>query len=144
MDYFSTFAVSASGLMVEKLRMETAALNLANADSTAAAGGDVFQAMTVVSRPAVSFESYMQAESTADASAMVTASLEPRLAAPRMVYDPSHPHADGSGFVAYSNVDSLTEMTTILRATRAYEANIKAINAAKAMAQQALEIGSAK
>jgi flagellar basal-body rod protein FlgC len=100
--------------------------------------------MTVVSRPAVSFENYLHAGNDGGAAAMATASIEPRLASPRLVYDPSHPHADGHGFVAYSNVDSLSEMTTILRATRAYEANIKAINAAKAMAQQALEIGSSK
>jgi flagellar basal-body rod protein FlgC len=144
MDYFSSFAISASGLVVEKLRMETAALNLANADSTAPSGSEPYRALTVVSQPAASFESYLSGGDGQLVSSAVTAALEPRLEAPRLVYDPAHPHADGSGFVAHANVDALSEMVVLLRATRAYEANIKAINAAKAMAQQALEIGSGK
>ena len=143
MDYFNSFAISASGLMVEKLRMETAALNLANANSTAAAGSEPFSALTVVSQPTDVFESFLTAGGEAPTTA-VSAVLEPRIGAPRLVHDPAHPHADANGFVSYANVDTLSEMMTMMRATRAYEANIKAINAAKAMAQQALDIGSGK
>ena len=60
---------------------------------------------------------------------------------PRMVFDPTHPDADADGFVAYPNVDMVTEMTDMLSATRSYEANITIVNVAKAMAQKALEIG---
>jgi flagellar basal-body rod protein FlgC len=142
MDYYNSFAISASGLMVEKLRMETAALNLANANSTAVAGAQPYSPLTVVSHPGDAFEAHL---GSADAPApVVTATLEPQSSAPRLVHDPAHPHADQNGFVTYARVDTLTEMVTIMRATRAYEANIKAINAAKAMAQQALDIGSGK
>jgi len=60
---------------------------------------------------------------------------------PRMIFDPHHPDADANGFVAHANVDPLSEMVSMTAAVRAYEANIKAISAAKVMAQKALEIG---
>ena len=60
---------------------------------------------------------------------------------PRLAYEPGHPDADENGYVAYPNVDLVTEMTDLLSATRAYEANVTIINSAKAMAQRALEIG---
>jgi flagellar basal-body rod protein FlgC len=126
MDYFRSFQISAAGLEAETLRMEAAALNLANANTTAPPGTQPFQALDVVS------------EATAGVR------LEPRTSAPRLVYDRAHPHANAEGFVAYANVDVLSEMVAMMRATRAYEANIKAVNAAKAMAQQALQIGEGK
>jgi flagellar basal-body rod protein FlgC len=144
MDYFKSFAISASGLAAEKLRLETAALNLANSDTTAAPGSVPYQSLEVVGTASQAFASYLSGEQQNAASAAVAATVQPRLLPPRMVHDPAHPHADANGFVARANVDSLSEMVTILRATRAYEANIKALNAAKAMAQQALEIGSGK
>ena len=60
---------------------------------------------------------------------------------PRMVYDPSHPHADKSGMVAMPNIQIMNEMVNMIAATRAYEANVTALNNAKSMASKALEIG---
>jgi len=59
-----------------------------------------------------------------------------------MVYDPSHPDADENGYVMYPNVNIITEMTNLIDASRSYEANATAFDAAKAMAQQGLQIGS--
>ncbi len=59
-----------------------------------------------------------------------------------MAYDPSHPDADENGYVTYPNVNIITEMTNMIDASRAYEANSTAFNATKAMAQKGLEIGS--
>jgi flagellar basal-body rod protein FlgC len=142
MDYYNSFAISAAGLAVEKLRLETAALNLANADATAAPGTEAYKAMTVLNTPDGSFSHYLSADGLSGTA--VNAQVVPRTEAPRMTYEPGHPHANAEGFVAHANVDSLSEMMTILRATRAYEANIKAINAAKAMALHALDIGGSK
>ena len=58
-----------------------------------------------------------------------------------MVYDPAHPDADENGYVTYPNVNVVTEMTDLIDATRAYEANVTAFNATKTMALKALEIG---
>jgi flagellar basal-body rod protein FlgC len=59
---------------------------------------------------------------------------------PKMVYDPSHPDADKNGYVAMPNINVVEEMTNMISATRAYEANVTAFNATKGMLQQALQI----
>ena len=62
---------------------------------------------------------------------------------PRLVYDPSHPDANEEGYVAYPNINVVNEMVDLITASRAYEANVTALNAAKTMALKALEIGRA-
>jgi flagellar basal-body rod protein FlgC len=156
-DYFSSFQISATGLMAEKLRLEAVALNLANANATYAPGVAPYRAVRVVSRPigAADFQQHLQgAQQTFSAqqlsgsqrqpAGVATLGLATTDSAPRMVFDPKHPDADSNGFVAHANVDSLAEMTSMMSALRAYEANIKALAAAKTMAQKALEIGSSK
>ena len=59
----------------------------------------------------------------------------------RMVYDPAHPDADENGYVTYPNVNTVTEMTDMIDASRAYEANVTAFNASKNMQLKALDIG---
>jgi flagellar basal-body rod protein FlgC len=59
---------------------------------------------------------------------------------PKMVYNPNHPDADEAGFVAMPNVNVVEEMVNMLSASRSYEANVTAIQAAKGMALKALEI----
>jgi flagellar basal-body rod protein FlgC len=59
----------------------------------------------------------------------------------KMVYDPGHPDADASGYVRMPNVNIVNEMVDMLSASRAYEANVTALNAAKSMALKALDIG---
>ena len=57
-------------------------------------------------------------------------------------YDPSHPDADEDGYVYYPNVNTVTEMTNLIDSSRAYEANVTAFNAVKAMTQSGISIGS--
>ena len=59
----------------------------------------------------------------------------------KMVYDPTHPDADEDGYVYYPNVNTVTEMTDMIDASRSYEANVTAFNASKNMELKALEIG---
>ena len=58
-----------------------------------------------------------------------------------MVYDPSHPDADENGYVTYPNVNIVTEMTNLIDASRAFEANATAFNASKSIAMKGLEMG---
>ena len=60
----------------------------------------------------------------------------------KTVYDPSHPDADENGYVTYPNVNTVTEMTNLIDASRSYEANATAFNASKSMAMKGLEIGN--
>ena len=59
----------------------------------------------------------------------------------QMVYDPSHPDADGDGYVEYPNVNVVTEMVNLMTASRAYEAGVATIESVKTMARSALKIG---
>jgi flagellar basal-body rod protein FlgC len=58
-----------------------------------------------------------------------------------MEYDPSHPDADENGYVRYPNVNTVTEMTNLIDASRSYEANVTAFNAIKSMAGYGIQIG---
>ena len=60
---------------------------------------------------------------------------------PRLVFKPNHPDANEAGYVAMPNVDLMTEMVNLVTSTRGFEANVTAMNAAKSMAQRAIELG---
>ena len=137
MDYRQAFAISATGMDIERLRLEVTALNLANTHSVAEAGAKPYQPMRVMARS--SFGALM-----ADgALARPHITLEPTGAAQRLVSEPGHPLADARGMVAYPGIDTANEMLTMMSALRAYEANVAALNGARTMAQKALEIGGA-
>ena len=141
MDYFSAFAISGSGMSVEKLRLDVTALNLANANSTRAGTGALYQPLTVISSAkAGGFAAAIASAGNAALGAQVT-EVRAQPVPPRLVYEPSHPDADAKGFVAYPGINTVHEMVTLISATRAYEANVAALNAAKVMALKALEIG---
>ena len=145
MDYRSIFQVSASGMDLEKLRLDTAALNLANMDTSVPAGAAPFRPLRVVGQAvAPSFGQWMEMQGAAGAGGVggvSVAAVVPTDATPRIVHDPAHPHADARGDVRYPGVDHTAEMLNIMTALRAYEANVAAIGAAKSMAAHALEIG---
>jgi flagellar basal-body rod protein FlgC len=144
MGYQNSLAISAAGMDVERLRVEVAALNLANANTVIEANGQGFQTLRVVAhglntvRPgsAGAFGSLV-GEGLSAPFATVEASDEPV----RHVLEPGHPMADAKGFVSYPGVDTTTEIMTLMSATRAYEANVAAMNAARSMALKALDIG---
>lgn len=142
MDYRSIFNVSAAGMDVEKLRLDTAALNLANMDTSVAPGATPFRPLRVVSQAVVpSFQHWMSVEDLARAGGLPHATVVESDAAPRIVHDPANPHADANGDVRYPGVNHTGEMLTVMSALRAYEANVAALGAAKSMASHALEIG---
>ena len=143
MDLGSTFSISASGLSAQRLRMDLIAANLANAQSTGSPDGGPYRRQDVVLRSVGgdSFGSFLSGEHAA--SAVEVARVVSDDAAPRQVYDPGHPHADDSGHVAMPNIDVMSEMVDLMSATRAYEANIAAIDATRRVLNAALEIGRA-
>lgn len=142
MDYRSAFQISASGMTVEKTRLDVTAVNLANVHSTRAADGTLFRPMRVLSAPAgTSFSATLESLGATGLAGVQVASIEEAVASPRAVYEPGHPQADDKGFVEYPGVDQVSEMVTMMTAVRAYEANVIAMNAAKTMAVKALDIG---
>ena len=138
MDYARSFAVSAAGMVAERTRVEVAALNLANANTVQGGGAAVYRPMRVVLQ-ASEFSGLVA--DRLQAVPLPTAHMEPTGSRPRMVLEPGHPLADKRGFVAYAGVDVAAEMVTLMSATRAYEANVAALNAARALALKTLDIG---
>ena len=143
MDPSSTFAISAAGMALERARVEVAALNLANAHTTQAAGQPGFAPLRVVAQaaPAGAFAAMLQSGGPAPALLAPEFRVEAAGVAPRLVHEPGHPMADARGFVSYPGVDTATEMVSMLGATRAYEANVAAMNITRTLAMKALDIG---
>ncbi len=145
-DIFSAFRITTSALTAQRLRMDTIAANVANAETTRTPAGGPYQRKVVVfstdepQNTLVPVESSVASRAAATGGVRVAAILSDDSAGHR-VYDPDHPDADEDGFVAYPNVNVVTEMTDMLSATRSYEANVTVFNALKSMALKALDIG---
>lgn len=139
MDYARTFAISAAGMGAERTRVEVASLNLAHAHTVQGPEGGAYQPLRAVARPGAVFASLV--DGMPDGVALPAVSVEASMAAPRKVHEPGHPLADERGFVSYPGVDPATEMVTLMSAMRSYEANVAAMNTARALALKTLEIG---
>jgi flagellar basal-body rod protein FlgC len=137
MDYARSFAVSAAGMSVERMRVEAAALNLANANTVHGPGAAAYQPVRVVAQGAP-FSALVDA---AGEQELPVAMLAPADVAARMVHEPGHPLANEQGFVTSPGVDAATEMVTLMSAMRSYEANVAAFNTARSLALRTLEIG---
>jgi flagellar basal-body rod protein FlgC len=138
MDYLRSFAISAAGMVGDRLRLEAAALNLSQANSPQGATG--FQPVRAlpVGDAAASFDSHV---TDILQHAQQRLELVSQPAAARRVHEPSHPLADAEGYVAYPAVDAATEMVSLVSALRSYEANVIALNMARGMALKTLDIG---
>lgn len=144
MDFSYAAAISASGMEVERVRLDASAINLANVHTTRTAGGGAFRPLRVLSGAGAvgGFAGVLGNAAQAMVPGAQVLAVEQADVPPRLAYEPGHPDANSQGFVAYPGVDSVLEMVNVMTAVRSYEANVIAINAAKAMASKALEIGS--
>lgn len=146
MNLFGVMGISASGLAAERTRAEVVAGNMANAESTHTAEGGPYQRKEVVfqSEAPSSFRMLL-ASANGDGAAPVSGGVMVRAvvsdpAAPILRYEPTHPDADANGFVAYPNINPVLEMTDLMGASRAYQMNASAVQAAKQMIQQSIEL----
>ncbi|MGI6604138.1 MAG: flagellar basal body rod protein FlgC [Firmicutes bacterium] len=141
---FSSFNISASGLTAQRLRLDVIANNLANAETTRTANGGPYrrQVPLFASREQGSFVEYLgSALGQPTAAGVRVVGLVYDRSPLRRVYQPGHPDADETGYVLYPNISVVAEMVDMISASRSYEANAAAFNAAKGMALQALELG---
>ncbi len=144
MDFFSSMRVSASGMNAQQTRMNTISSNLANAESTSSETGGPYRRKDPVFSAVPERESFgeiLSDELEQNTQGVLVTEIQEDAKAPRMVFNPSHPHANTEGYVAMPNVNSVEEMANMISASRAYEANVTALNAAKGMAMKSLEIG---
>ncbi len=162
-DLFSSLKISGSGLSVFRRKMNVAAENLANAETTKAPDGGPYKKKILSITTKKIKETFSRELNAANVELEKTnvrhkdghqvatltentiAHAQGReLIAPnqqaRMVYEPDHPDANEEGFVAMPDVDPLIEMVEMMTAARAYEANISAMKTIKEITKKALEI----
>lgn len=146
MGMFTSFDINSSGLTAQRYRMDIISENVANANTTRTGDG------TPYVRKVVTFK---EKDKQTPFSRVLNKSMDKYTGEGvkiggvykdtqtemNMVYDPSHPDADEDGYVTYPNVNIITEMTNLIDASRAYEANATAFNASKSMAMKGLSIG---
>ncbi len=142
MSLMTAIAVSASGLTAQRKRLEVLVSNMVNANTTRPAGEEPFRRKDVIflaTTPEMSFGSAFE-NAMLDTRGVEVSRVVTDQSKPIKRYEPGHPHADKDGYVSYPNVNVMEEMVNVLSATRSYEANIQAVNAAKEMTQKTLEI----
>ncbi len=158
MKFFNTFDIAASGMKAEQFRMDLISENIANAHTAKTADGTPYRRKMAIATAenkaafdnefaAASFEADFNGKSgtAAYAGGGVSVQAVSDNTDFNWVYDPSNPNAcqegEHKGYVAMPNVNIIGEMTSMMQATRSYEANATIVESAKAMAMKALEIG---
>jgi flagellar basal-body rod protein FlgC len=143
-DYTKAFAISASGMSLERLRLEVASNNLANADAARPLNGRLYAPERVVAGAANQFEGLLNGGTVNPETlrGVGPVQIQQTNVAPRLESDPGNPLADAQGFVAYPAVNSVEEMITVMSSVRAFESDARALESARTMALKAIEIGA--
>lgn len=143
MSFLSSMNISASALTATRLRMDVIAENMANSSTTRTADGEPYRRKYVVFQERDDdrrFRTFFNRAQNPQKGVRVIRIGEDESEF-KYDYNPSHPDADENGFVRLPNVEVVQEMTDMMAAFRAYEANITALNAYKDMVSKTLEIG---
>ena len=152
MSLMTSLNISASGMTAQRTRVDIIAQNVANVNTTRDENGNPYRRQTVVFEERSinnrNFESYLTAQKTGlsynpqiGSGVKISSIVEDHVASMKKVYEPGNPDADEDGYVTYPNVNTVTEMTNLIDASRSYEANVTAFNATKNMALKGLELG---
>lgn len=142
MDIMTAMNISSSALKAERSRLNIAAMNLANANTTRTIEGGPYRAKSVVfgaTRVPGTFQQAMDSAGGRLRQVEVVKVVEDQVPF-NEVYDPKHPDADANGIVKMPNVNVAEQMVDMMTARRDYEANVTALDTAKTMAMRALDI----
>lgn len=141
MSVFNSMKINASGLSLERLKMDIISTNVANVNTTRTEEGGPYRRKEVMFE-----ESLLEARGNANVmnsnrsfGVKVTGIVDDN-DNQQFIYDPDHSDADENGYVETSNVNMVDEMIALLNTQRAYEANVTALNSNKAILQKALQI----
>ena len=156
--------IAADGMTAQRQKMDAVSQNMANAETTRTEAGGPYRRQRIVFSEAKNRETFqselqsarLQLRRTREGHGAVVrgGGVAARGAKPavnadtktdppdkvRLVFDPSHPDADENGYVKMPDIDIITEMVDLMSATRAYEANMTTVEAAKGMVDKALDI----
>ena len=146
MAFLNAMNISASGLTAQRARLDVTAENISNVNTTRTESGEPYRRRMVVFEPRNEgsfqeiFSRTAKGKYTSQQGVIVSEIIEDESPL-KSVYDPTHPDADENGYVMMPNVDLLKETIDGMEASRAYDANVTAFNAIKAMATKGLEVG---
>lgn len=145
MGIFQSFNISASGMTAQRFRTDIIAENIANVNTTSTESGGPYRRKIVTFQekdvtPFSEYYSYSKNRAIGNGVKICKVSEDYETDFIKE-YDPANPDADENGYVSYPNVNTVTEMTNLIDATRSYEANATAFEASKNMALTALSIG---
>lgn len=132
---FRTLDISTSGLVAQRHRMDTIAGNIANINSTRDDQGN----LSPFQRRLIRFQA-AEGATPGDGQGVKFQIDVDRQTPPRKVSNPGHPDADADGNVSYPNINLVTEFVNAVEASRAYEANVGAVDITKSMLQQTLKL----
>jgi flagellar basal-body rod protein FlgC len=145
MGLFDILNISASALSAERQRAEVTSANLANAETTHTDAGGTYVRKEVVfsaanSSPFMNVVNHVGRFGQAPGGSVELTQVVDDTTPPVMHYEPGNPDADKNGFVAYPAINPVTEMVDLMGSVRAYQMNASAVNAAKQMIQQSIDI----
>ena len=132
--------ISASGLAAERRRLEVVANNIANAYTTRSLGGGPYRRQQVVFTEALDQARVSDPNSVHSLQGVRISGIQPDFSEFPMIHDPGHPDADADGYVLMPNVNVPHEMVDMITASRAYEANLKALMTYREMMEQTLSL----
>lgn len=145
MNFFKSINTSATGLTAERLRMDIISKNIANANTTRTSSGMPYRRQVPIfqEKEGKTFSDILNNAKNGQQSGngVEVSGIEEDKSPFKRIYNPGHPEADEKGYVLMPNVEIVTEMINLISASRAYEANVTALNSSKSMAMKALEIG---
>jgi flagellar basal-body rod protein FlgC len=129
---FNSIDIATSGLVAQRVRMNTAAMNMANKDTVSSPDGGPYRRRSVI------FNAGMDAQDRSEQGVHISAINKE--AVYRWQYDPANPYADDKGYVKMPGIDEVVEMVNMMEAQRAYEANLSVVEVSKAMLNSSLRL----
>lgn len=161
MAFLSDFDISGYGLSAQRFRMNLISSNIANANTTRTNEGGPYRRQDVVFK-AINFDDVLNDEINSKNSffeyenplndpvnfpetkpAVMGVVVDKVVRDDKdfiLKYEPNHPDANAKGYVAYPNINPVVEMSNLIEATRAYQANVAAFTSAKTIAQSAIDL----
>ena len=147
MAFLNTLSINGSALTAQRARLDIISENITNMDTTRTENGGAYRRKTVAFEAiqegdfASMLRSKMKIASGEGQGGVRVSQIVEDQSPMKMVYNPTHPDANAQGYVEMPNVNLIQETVDAMAASRSYQANVTAINAVKAMATKALEVG---
>ncbi len=144
MNFFQAMQINASALSAQTVRMNALSANLANVNTTRTPEGGPYLPKSVIFQSRPDFEGSLQQAMFSEQEGVAGVEVNEIIShedAVKEVYDPAHPDANDQGYVSLPDINVVTQITDIMTASRAYEANVNSLKAAQRMALKGLEIG---